>query len=76
MRRALISGLLAFLLAGPSAAADTLRADAALLQRDEIEELKRVVGVLTDEIADLRERQGVPEELNLEGEYGLGPAAS
>ncbi len=76
MRRALISGLLAFLLAGPSAAADTLRADGALLQRDEIEELKRVVGVLTDEIADLRERQGVPEELNLEGEYGLGPAAS
>ncbi len=76
MRRSLIRGLLAVLLGAAPAAADSHRADAALSQRDEIEELKRVVGVLTEEIADLRERQAIPGELELESEYGLGPAAS
>jgi hypothetical protein len=47
-----------------------------LAQADEIEELKRQLEVVVDEVARLRTEMGVPEEPDLESVYGLGPAAS
>jgi hypothetical protein len=46
-------------------------------QRDDtIAELVRRVDVLTEEVSDLRTQVAVPEEPELKGAYGLGPAAS
>ncbi|NRA03863.1 MAG: hypothetical protein HRU00_14790 [Myxococcales bacterium] len=70
MRPTLLPGLLALLLGAAPAGADSHRADAALSQRDEIEELKRVVGVLSEEIAELRERQTIPAQLEDSSELG------
>ena len=43
---------------------------------DEIRELKRQLGVVVDELDRLRTQMAVPEELELDSAYGLGPAAS
>ena len=48
-----------------------------IAQRDEIDELKRQLSVVTDEVSRLRTQLAVPEESeDLEGVFGLGPAAS
>jgi hypothetical protein len=47
-----------------------------LAQADEIDELRRQLDVVVDEVARLRAEMGVPEEADLESAYGLGPAAS
>ncbi len=48
-----------------------------IAQRDEIEELKRQLSVITDEVARLRTQLAVPEEdAELDSVWGLGPAAS
>ena len=48
-----------------------------LRERDDtIAELVRKVDVLTDEVATLRTQVAVPEETELKGAYGFGPAAS
>lgn len=65
---------LATLLAG--AAAAEVPTDRQLAQEDRIAELERTVQVLADELERTRTEMAVPEERDLEGAYGLGPAAS
>lgn len=71
-------GLLLMLAATPLAGAAFGEATAdELRQRDDaIAELVRKVDVLTDEVATLRTQVAVPEEAELKGAYGFGPAAS
>ena len=50
--------------------------DAQLAQEDRIAELERTVKVLADELVRTRAEVSVPEEQELESQFGLGPAAS
>ncbi|MEE9607423.1 MAG: hypothetical protein V3U03_06745 [Myxococcota bacterium] len=50
--------------------------DAELAQEDRIAELERTVAVLAEELERTRAERAVPEEAELEGRYGMGPAAS
>ncbi len=50
--------------------------DEALATEDRMRELERKVEILTDELARTRQDMGVPEDIELESEWGLGPAAS
>ena len=60
-----------------AAAASGEGSEDELRQRDDtIAELVRKVDVLTDEVATLRTQVAVPEETELKGAYGFGPAAS
>jgi hypothetical protein len=60
-----------------TAAAHAEPADDAVRERDDqIADLMRKVDVLTDEVATLRTQVAVPEEPELKGAYGFGPAAS
>jgi opacity protein-like surface antigen len=60
-----------------SAAAAAGTPEDELRKRDDtIAELVRRVDVLTEEVSDLRTQVAVPEETELKGAYGLGPAAS
>jgi len=68
-----LAGCWALMLAAPFAAAET---DEEVANSDRISELERKVSVLTDELERTRADQGVPEELELESNWGLGPAAS
>ena len=72
-------GLLSLLLATATAyAEDEFRpvADEILKRDDEIDELKRQVAVLVDEVSSLRTQMGVPAEPEFASVFGLGPAAS
>jgi hypothetical protein len=51
--------------------------DADIAKQDRIDELERKVDVLTEELAKMREDQGLPaDEGDLQSYQGLGPAAS
>lgn len=52
------------------------QSDRERAQADEIAALKRDVAVVVEELQTLRTRIGVPEELTLESNWGLGPGAS
>jgi opacity protein-like surface antigen len=56
------------------AAADS--ADAVRERDDRIADLERKLDLLADELANVRDQVTVPEERELKGAYGLGPAAS
>ena len=59
----------------PGSAAETSR-DATLAQEDRIADLERTVKVLAAELERTRSELAIPEEPELEGRHGLGPAAS
>ena len=65
---------LAILLAIGAGAAEATDGERA--QEDRIAELERTVKVLADELERTRTQMAVPEEQELEGRHGLGPAAS
>jgi hypothetical protein len=77
-----LTALLLLLGAGPAAADDasgetrTLSTEQGLAYEDRIAELERTVKVLADELERTRAEVTVPEEPELVGAYGLGPAAS
>jgi hypothetical protein len=68
--------LAAVALLAPGALAEEATSDRELEQADEIEELRRQLAVVVDEVGRLRTEMGVPEERALESAHGLGPAAS
>jgi hypothetical protein len=73
-------GLTAVLWLAPAAGAEEAstraRSERKLAQEDEIEELRRQLGVVVEELDRLRTELAVPEEPELKSTYGLGPAAS
>jgi hypothetical protein len=50
--------------------------DAVRMRDDRIDDLERKLDLVTEELAKMRDQVGVPEEPELKGAYGLGPAAS
>ncbi|MGI9432045.1 MAG: hypothetical protein ACR2PQ_07515, partial [Myxococcota bacterium] len=56
----------------PALAAD----DDSIAQDDRIADLERKLELVTDELARVRDQVAVPEEPELTGAYGFGPAAS
>jgi hypothetical protein len=68
-------GFAAALGLGSGVWADEL-SDRELARDDEIQELKRQLTVVVEEVERLRTETAVPEEAPLESTYGLGPAAS
>jgi hypothetical protein len=73
-------GLVAALGLGPPAGAESASpqagSDRELAQEDEIQELRRQLEVVVEELDRLRTELAVPEEPELKSTYGLGPAAS
>lgn len=75
--RFLFLGLVtSLLLAAPAAAQDAGDPDALRSRDDRIADLERKLDLLTDELARVRDQVTVPEEKELSGAYGFGPAAS
>jgi hypothetical protein len=68
-----LAGFSALLLTAPGATAES---EAEVANADRIAELERKVGVLTDELERTRSEAAVPEDRDLESNYGFGPAAS
>ncbi len=60
----------------PDAAPAHPASDGQLAQEDRIAELERTVKVLADELERTRAENSLPEEAELESQFGLGPAAS
>jgi len=74
--RCAAAALVALVALTPVALAEEAMSDRERAQADEIEELKRQLAVVVDEVGRLRIQMGVPEEEVLESAHGLGPAAS
>jgi hypothetical protein len=64
------------LVLAPAARAQDTPNDRERAQQDEIDELKRQLSVVVDEVTRLRSELTVPEQPEHESAYGLGPAAS
>ncbi len=71
-------GLVTSLAIAAAAAAEpaATEGDALRSRDDRIEDLELKLELLTEELAKVRDQVGVPEEAELKGAYGLGPAAS
>jgi len=62
--------------AGPAAAQTESQADRDRAQADEIAELRRQLGVVVNELQEIKRQSSVAETSEeLEREYGFGPAA-
>lgn len=64
------------LLLAPSAAWSEAETDAIRARDDRIEDLERKMDLLIDELSSLRTQLAVPDEPELIGHHGFGPAAS
>jgi opacity protein-like surface antigen len=76
LRASRIGLVIALLAVAPAGAQPAPDADALRSRDDRIEDLERKLDLLTEELARVRDQVAVPEEAELKGAYGLGPAAS